>query len=214
MSSYYKNHKLKQNSTKKKYYSKRLKNSTKKNNVFTKKDYLSGDGMVTKIWGPPLWHFLHTMSFNYPVKPTPVEKKQYKEFIISLKNILPCKHCRINLEKNFKTFPLKDCNMKNRGTFSYYIYCLHERINKLLGKKSNLSYNQVRERYEHFRARCTEKDPKIFKFNKKNTRKAKKKEEGCTDPMYGVKSKCLLNIVPDNNSSHSIKIDKKCLKKK
>ena len=30
-----------------------------------KKDYLSGDGMLTSVWGPSLWHYLHTMSFNY-----------------------------------------------------------------------------------------------------------------------------------------------------
>ena len=43
--------------------------------------------------------------------------------------------------------------MKNRFTFSKYIYDLHEIVNKMLKKKSNLSYCDVRERYEHFRAR-------------------------------------------------------------
>ena len=31
---------------------------------------------------------------------------------------------------------------------------LHEIINEMLGKNSGLSYNQVRDRYEHFRYRC------------------------------------------------------------
>ena len=26
--------------------------------------------MLTSVWGPSLWHSLHTISFNYPVKPT------------------------------------------------------------------------------------------------------------------------------------------------
>ena len=211
MSSINKKHKLNQKMTKKCKLSNKNK-TVNKRNVFSRRDYKSGDGMITKIWGPPLWHYLHTMSFNYPLKPTSSDKKHYKEFINSLKYVLPCKHCRENLEKNFKKFPIKDCHMKNRRVFSHYIYCLHERINKLLGKKSNLSYNQVRERYEHFRARCTEKENKIFKFNK--TKKTDKSEKGCTDPMYGVKSKCLLNIVPDNNSNNSINIDKKCLKRR
>ena len=47
--------------------------------------------------------------------------------------------------------------MKNRTTFSKYVYNLHEHINKMLGKKSGLRYNDVRERYEHFRSRCTKK---------------------------------------------------------
>ena len=48
--------------------------------IFKKKDYYSGDGMMTAIWGPSMWHFLHTMSFNYPIKPTDDDKKNYKEF--------------------------------------------------------------------------------------------------------------------------------------
>ena len=46
--------------------------------VFEKKDYDSSDGMLTYVWGPSLWHFLHTMSFNYPVKPSCEDKLQYK----------------------------------------------------------------------------------------------------------------------------------------
>ena len=42
--------------------------------IFTKTDYNSGDGMLTSVWGPAQWHFLHTMSFNYPVEPTIEEK--------------------------------------------------------------------------------------------------------------------------------------------
>ena len=44
--------------------------------VFTKKDYNSGDGMITSIWGPSMWHYLHTISFNYPVNPTIIDKKK------------------------------------------------------------------------------------------------------------------------------------------
>jgi hypothetical protein len=61
-------------------------NKTKKH-VFTKKDYNSGDGMLTTVWGPPMWHFLHTMSFNYPVEPTPDDKKYYKNFIYNLRHV-------------------------------------------------------------------------------------------------------------------------------
>ena len=45
--------------------------------------------------------------------------------------------------------------MKNRYTFSKYIYKLHEKVNTLLNKKSGLTYCDVRERYEHFRSRCS-----------------------------------------------------------
>lgn len=185
-------------------------NKTKKKFVYKKTDYNSGDGMLTTVWGPAMWHYLHTMSFNYPVNPTSEDKKNYRNFVLNLKNVLPCKYCRINLANNFKKKPLQMCDMANRHTFSRYIYELHETVNKMLDKKSNLSYCDVRERYEHFRSRCTEEKPKIFTFKKSKT--SKKKEKGCTEPLYGKKSKCVINIVPQEDQSATFKMDKKCIK--
>jgi len=180
-----------------------------KKRTFSRKDYMSGDGMLTSVWGPAAWHLLHTISFNYPINPSEENKKYYKEFIENLKNVLPCKYCRMNLENNLKAHPIKPCHMKNRDTFSRYIYNLHEIINKMLGKTSGLSYCDVRERYEHFRSRCTQNDaPKIFKFN--NTRK--KKEKGCTEPLYGEKAKCVIQIVPQEKKTPSFVVDNKCIK--
>mgnify|MGYP001414016142 CR=1 FL=1 len=192
------------NSNKTKKYNKR-----KKNKTYKKKHYNSGDGMLTTVWGPSIWHFLHTMSFNYPINPTKTDKKNYRNFILNLQNILPCKYCRVNLKRNFKAHPLKNCDMKNRETFSKYIYKLHEVINKMLKKKSGLSYCDVRERYEHFRARCTDENPRLFNF-----RKTRKKEKGCTEPLYGKKAKCIIKIVPQEQKCKTMQIDKKCIKKR
>ena len=149
------------------------------------------------------------MSFNYPVEPTEEDKKHYRDFMLNLQYVLPCKYCRMNLTNNYKTKPLDMCHMKNRDTFSRYIYELHENVNKMLNKKSNLTYCDVRERYEHFRARCVEEKPKIFNF--KRTKTEKKKEKGCTEPLYGKKSKCVINIVPQEDKSATLNIDKKCI---
>ena len=184
-------------------------NKTKKR-VFTKNDYNSGDGMLVSIWGPAAWHFLHTMSFNYPVNPTQEDKNHYKDFIYNLRYVLPCKYCRINLTSNLKQKPLQMCHMESRETFSRYIYELHELVNKMLKKQSNLSYCDVRERYEHFRSRCTEEKQTIFKFKKTTTRS--KKEKGCTEPLYGKKSKCVINIVPQEDKGATFQMDKKCIK--
>ena len=75
---------------------------TKTKRVYSKKDFNSGDGMLTSVWGPSMWHYLHIMSFNYPVKPTSEEKKHYRDFVLNMKHVLPCKYCRINLKTNFK----------------------------------------------------------------------------------------------------------------
>jgi hypothetical protein len=184
---------------------------TKKQRTFKKKDFLSGDGMLTTIWGPSMWHFLHTMSFNYPVKPSKEDKEHYRDFILSLQHVLPCKYCRQNLKINLKGNPLTMSDMESRDTFSRYIYKLHETINKLLGKKSGLTYCDVRERYEHFRSRCTQDSQKILKL-KTLKNKNKTTEKGCTEPLYGKKAKCVIKIVPQEEKCKTLQIDKKCIK--
>ena len=182
---------------------------TRKRNVYTKKDYESGDGMLTSVWGPSMWHYLHTMSFNYPVHPSSEEKKHYYGFMKKLVYVLPCKYCRINLKTNYKNLPLRKCDMKNRESFSKYVYHLHELVNKMLKKKSALSYCQVRDRYENFRARCTQKKPLIFKVKKRGTQK----EKGCTIPLYGKKAKGIIKIVPQESKCKSFQMNKQCEKK-
>ena len=54
-----------------------------KQKTYTQEEYNSNSGMLTSVWGPSLWHFLHTVSFNYPVKPTKKDKEKYKEFVES-----------------------------------------------------------------------------------------------------------------------------------
>ena len=170
--------------------------------TYTDNDYNSGDGMLTTVWGPSIWHFLHITSFNYPNNPNNKQKKHYRDFVLNLENILPCKYCRLNLKKNFKHLPLKMENMKNRYTFSKYLYDLHEHINKMLNKSSGLSYDDVRERYEHFRARCN-KTKKIIKI-----------EKGCTESLYGEKAKCIIKIVPQSKKCNTFQINKSCIKKR
>lgn len=162
--------------------------------LYSRKDYNSNDGMLTTVWGAGTWHFLHTMSFNYPVNPNRTQKRQYRQFVLSLRNVLPCGKCRNNLTKNFRDLPLRLSHMKSRTTFSKYVYNLHEKVNKMLGKKSGLSYADVRDRYEHFRSRCNEPAKEV----------ETKKESGCTNPMYGKKTKCILKIVPSETKCETL----------
>ena len=185
-----------------------------KKRTYSNEDYASSDGFLTSVWGPMLWSYLHTMSFNYPVNPTPEDKRHYRDFIINLQYVMPCKYCRMNLKKNFKQLPLNMSYMKNRDTFSKYVYDLHEVVNKMLKKKSGLSYDDVRDRYENFRSRCTEEKLKLFSFKKVIKSKKNQKEKGCTEPLYGKKSKCVIKIVPQEEKQDTFQMDKKCIKTK
>lgn len=177
-------------------------------NVFTRKHYQSNDGMLTTVWGPSTWHLLHTMSFNYPVNPTCDDKHNYRDFVLSLRDVLPCGKCRENLCKNFKRLPLTMKKMQSRDTFSKYIYDLHEVVNKMLHKKSGLTYRDVKERYEHFRARCTQNESHEDKKGKE-----KGKEKGCTEPIYGEKAKCILKIVPQDTKCETFQMSERCVKR-
>lgn len=170
-----------------------LKMTRKLRPVYNESDYNSNDGIMTSIFGPATWHLLHCMSFNYPKDPSECDKKKYMNFVLSLKDILPCGKCRINLEKNFKNLPLTLKNMESRESFSKYIYELHEVVNKMLGKKSGLTYKMVRETYEHFRARCV----------RDNTN-----EIGCIVPLQGKKTKCILRIVPQSKKCKTFSIER------
>ena len=98
--------------------------------------------------------------------------------------------------------------MKNEKPFQHTLYNLHELINKMLKKKSGLSYDDVEERYRHFRARCgNKKRKKFFKF-----KKTIKKHKGCTEPLHKVKSKGIIKIVQEKHQCESMKIDNKCTK--
>ena len=185
--------------------------------TFSKDQYNSDYGMITYIWGPLLWHVLHIISFNYPVNPCEYNKKNnliphqiensYYYFIFLLQFLLPCKTCRENLKKNLESlhfFTSKAKIMKNRESFSRFIYNLHETVNKMLNKTSNLTYEQVRDFYEHFRADCTIK-------NKSKT------HLGCDKLTHNsssrVKPKVVIYFVPFSKKIKTTKVHKKCMMK-
>ena len=199
--------------------------------TYSKKDYQSNNGMLVAIWGPSAWHFMHTMSFNYPVHPSVADKHNYRAYILNLVNVLPCGKCRHNLKENFKKLPLRMMDMRSRDTFSRYVYNLHELVNHMLGKESGLSYEMVKERYEHFRARCSkELLPKMKNYTLKKdsgtigtigsvgetsgfaSGTIGSVEKGCTEPLVGEKAKCILKIVPEKTKCKTFSVDTKCVK--
>jgi len=172
--------------------------------IFTEEDYNSDYGFSTFIWGPCAWFFLHTISFNYPVNPTKEEKKHYMAFLKSLQYVLPCKSCRENYIKNIKVKETKltMAVMKDRETLSRWLCKLHNKINCQLDKKIELKYEDVRDFYEQFRARCS---------------KPKKKgvHGGCYEPTYkSAKSRTVLRIIPRDSKEPTLDVNDKCLCKK
>merc|ERR1711871_943569 len=108
---------------------------------------------------------------------------------MSLKDVLPCKYCRQNLPKNMaaveksKNLSLKKA-LKSRAKLSRWVYYLHNQVNCMLGKTNKLTYKQVRNRYENFRARCSLKDSEKELEKCKKKKKKKKKNSPGLNPRF------------------------------
>lgn len=141
----------------------------------------ASNGMMSKVWGPTLWHTLHIISFNYPLNPTTKQKKEYYKFLMSLKYIIPCKYCRDNFSSNLKKSDFNKNVFDNRLNFSKFIYEFHNIVNISLQKKKYKTYEEVSLFYEKFRSSCD---------------KNKKK---CKDPLHGnYKYKSKINFMKLN----------------
>jgi hypothetical protein len=139
------------------------------------------NGLLTKIWGPSLWIALHCITFGYPIEPSVEQKQFYKIFFISLGNVLPCCHCRNSYNEYIKTGYTKITNeiLKDRGTITYWLYLLHEKVNQKLCITYKTQYNDIVDKYESFRAKCSAGDTNA---------------KGCIMPLYDKsKSYILVN---------------------
>lgn len=59
-----------------------------------------------QIWGGPAWIFLRNVAKGYPDKPSPLDKKNYKEFFESIQHTLPCAKCRTNYKRHIREMPI------------------------------------------------------------------------------------------------------------
>ena len=102
--------------------------------------------MNQNIWGSTLWFSLHTITMNYPNNPTYAEKKDYKNFFISLEHVIPCSVCRKNYQRHLKEHPI-DNHLESRRKLVYWLIDIHNMVNAEIGKK-NMSYKNVIDKYE------------------------------------------------------------------
>lgn len=91
--------------------------------------------MKPEKWGPHAWIFLHTITFNYPIKPTEEDKYNMKQFINSLGNVLPCEKCREHFRDNLVKYPLTDEILNNKNKLIYWMIDIHNSVNRMNGKK-------------------------------------------------------------------------------
>ena len=126
-------------------------------NTGEKLDESKTNGLITKIWGPHFWETLHVVSFGYPLEPTEQNKLEYAKFYIAIKNVLPCRYCResyTNFILHEGRTKLTTDDLKNRETLTKWVYKLHNRVNEKLGVTYGISYEDMCQKYESYRAKC------------------------------------------------------------
>lgn len=102
--------------------------------------------MEPKKWGPHLWFFLHTISFNYPDNPSYIERKKYNDFYNSLKNVLPCAVCQNHFQEHLSKMPP---NLNSKSDLIKWTIDLHNRVNVNTNKEEK-SYKEVLELYNDY----------------------------------------------------------------
>lgn len=118
------------------------------------------NGLLTKIWGPPLWETFHAVTFGYPVNPDNDKKDQYRTWLIGLGNVLPCVYCR----KSYCEFitdgdtALTDNDLISRENLCKWGYRMHNKVNEKLEIDYGTTYSDLENKYESYRAKCVHKD--------------------------------------------------------
>jgi hypothetical protein len=97
-------------------------------------------------WGPHLWFFLHTISFNYPENPSFKNKVDYNDHYNSLKNILPCELCRVHYIQYLEQHPP---DLSSRNALVKWTIDLHNKVNNQIGKPI-YSYEKAITLYKNY----------------------------------------------------------------
>lgn len=152
------------------------------------------NGMMTKVWGPAGWLFLHCVAFGYPYSINPqnpehqTKAEDYYNFFYYLGKVMPCRYCRESYQDFFADHDLRD-KLDNRFQLAEWLYTIHNRVNHKLGvpKCDIPSFEEVVTKYESFRARCkkTTEDERIANQSK-----------GCVTPADGTPRRCVVKVVP------------------
>ncbi len=126
-----------------------------------KQNNLGETGILTnmnvKIWGPPMWVSLHTISFSYPINPTNIDKQNFKQYFTLVGDMLPCILCKNSYKEFIKSGETKldDEVMLNKDNLTKWLYHLHNKVNFKLGVNYDVSYDDICKKYNSYIVSCS-----------------------------------------------------------
>lgn len=154
------------------------------------------NGMLTKVWGPPLWVGLHAITFGYPEKidktnESHKEKREsYYMFFKLLGDVLPCRYCRESYKEFFKELDLKQY-LESRKDIVRWLYLIHEKVNDKLKVPdcNRITFYEFTKQYESYRAKCKPDNIEQAEKVKENETK------GCVKPLDNTPKRSIINVI-------------------
>ena len=98
------------------------------------------------IWGPHLWFYMHTLSFNYPEKPNAENIENHLAFFENLKFTLPCENCRKHYIKFYENNKIDD-SLVSRQKLIEWVLDLHNDVNRR-NNKPQWSLDKLKKYYK------------------------------------------------------------------
>ena len=86
---------------------------------------------MKETWGPSLWHILHTIAKQYPVRPTARDKFYASQMVNILAFIIPCFRCQKHYMTNITKYKP---SFDNNEQFFKWTVKIHNIVNKLNNK--------------------------------------------------------------------------------
>jgi len=115
--------------------------------------------MDPAFWGRSAWQFLHSISFNYPTKPTNEDRIKYSNYFKSLGDMLPCPTCAESFKIYMKYIPIDEYLDDIHG-ITIWLYYIHNIVNKKLDKETPPFLDVINIYYPH-KAQCVNTKVKI-----------------------------------------------------
>ena len=102
-----------------------------------------------KIWGPHGWLFIESCLLSYPNNPSNNDKSNFKNFIYSIKSILPCSNCRDHFSEYLDNHPLDDNILSSKENILKWILGAKNNVKKINGQ-NELTYEEFIKYYINF----------------------------------------------------------------
>ena len=91
------------------------------------------DHYDSRVWGPQVWFFLHTIAMTYPLHANAVTKRKYYDFIHNLPLFLPNEEMGNHFSRLLDKYPVTPY-LGKRESFVRWTVFIHNKVNVELGK--------------------------------------------------------------------------------